>query len=113
MTLVEGAPADDHDVIAGDLLDELEDLSGHHLAKSRRDPLLGNALVRRMGAVALAEDAAAARHLVGFFRSCQLRPLPPARYPIRLICWRKNSPVPEAHLFPAWTDEMRPSIPRR
>ena len=60
--------ADDHDVATGHLVEDLDDLSRHHLAQARHDPPLRHALVGRMGAVALAEDAAAARDAVGALR---------------------------------------------
>ena len=60
--------ADDHDVAPGHLVEDLDDLARHHLAQARHDPPFRNPLVGRMGAVALAEDAAAARDAVGALR---------------------------------------------
>ena len=63
--VVSSRAADDHDVATGHLVEDLDDLSRHHLAQARHDSPLRHALVGRVGAVALAEDTAAARDAVG------------------------------------------------
>ena len=64
-----GRAADHHDVAALHLLEQFENLVGHHLAQAGSDLGLGDALVRGVGAVGLAEHRAAPRHVVrGFHR---------------------------------------------
>jgi len=62
------AASDKQDVFPGNMGQEFRDLSRHHLAEAGGDTALGNSLVRRVGAVALAENAAAAGNPVGAFR---------------------------------------------
>jgi len=72
---VAGRAPDDHDVPPGDPPEDLEDLPRHHLAQARRDAPLRHALVGGVGAVALAEDAAASRDPVGALRAGKPRGL--------------------------------------
>ena len=57
-------PADQHDPPVGQGGEEFQDLVRHHRAEPGGDAPAGYALVGRVGAVALAEDAAAPDHLV-------------------------------------------------
>ncbi len=61
---VAGRAAHDHDVAAFDLLEQFEDLAGHHAAEAGGDLGAGDPLVRGVRAVRLAEHGAAAGHVV-------------------------------------------------